>query len=129
MARKIVNLLLLVLWISAISGCCAVGRRVDLGKLAQIEKGHTTKQEVFDLIGRPSMIFPYSGPEGGEILSYHYSKVKPSVGTFVPLANIVYDVTEVEQQHVQILIDAEGVVQSITINDEPLQVRTGILAK
>lgn len=54
-----------------LAGCVSVGKNFDEGRLAQVHKGETTKQEVITLFGEPSATSVDS--EGNEVMIWSYS--------------------------------------------------------
>ncbi|MFP1891631.1 hypothetical protein ACLEEJ_05045 [Lonsdalea quercina] len=63
--------LLLIACMSLLIGCAYVGKNFDESKLAGVEKGKTTKQDLITSFGKPTTLTVDS--EGNELLMWSYS--------------------------------------------------------
>ncbi|MFP1927461.1 hypothetical protein ACLEE4_01730 [Lonsdalea quercina] len=63
--------LLLIACMSLLIGCAYVGKNFDESKLAGVEKGKTTKQDLITSFGEPTTMTVDS--EGNELLMWSYS--------------------------------------------------------
>ncbi|MFP1825217.1 hypothetical protein [Lonsdalea quercina] len=63
--------LLLIACMSLLIGCAYVGENFDESKLAGVEKGKTTKQDLITSFGKPTTMTVDS--EGNELLMWSYS--------------------------------------------------------
>ena len=116
-------ILLMVLFAAA--GCATVGTKIDLEKVKQIEKGVTSKQEVIDLLGKPSMVRLTS--DGKTIMMYRYVKATNKATNFIPVVNVLAGGMEMSQQIVQVLLDENDIVEKYIFNDSENEINSGLL--
>jgi len=91
-------------------GCASVGRELDQGAVAKIQKG-TPKSEVFNLLGTPDKAF-YTG-NGDLIWSYIYVPPTVKAATAIPAAGPSAGGANTQQQSVIITFGPDGVVKNI----------------
>lgn len=68
---EVMKKLLLIACMSLLIGCAYVGKNFDESKLAGVEKGKTTKQDLITSFGEPTTMTVDS--EGNELLMWSYS--------------------------------------------------------
>lgn len=115
----------ILLMLFLLSGCATMGNTIDMNKVANIREGSTTKQEVIDLLGSPS-IETLNG-DGKELLTYASTRYKTKASSFVPVVGIFSGGADMSQQAVQILIGIDGKVEKLISTNSKNEVRTGLL--
>ena len=120
------SMLLLGLSIS-LFGCVSQdiesGTKISHDKVAQIKKGVTTRAEVEQLLGPPANVTIM--PEGKRQLTYSYMSTKTdahaTAASFIPYVGLVAGGAKAENQtrtqSLQVLINADGVVEDYEFND------------
>lgn len=92
--------------------------RIENSKIAQLQEGRTTREEVISLLGKTSFSCP---SDSGEILTYRWFQTKLGASAY-------------EDQIVSLYFDSGGVLQKLThsqgyrlVNPKPIE--SGILSK
>jgi outer membrane protein assembly factor BamE (lipoprotein component of BamABCDE complex) len=112
---------LIVVIVVTMAGCASVGKDIDhdrASKVNQIQEGSTTKQQVYDLLGKPDSATNMAA--GDSYWSYDIKTAKPIVDTFAGVNNI-------QSQYLMIIFGREGIVKKIIgkNSDSALGVNTG----
>ena len=112
---------LVVAIVAIIAGCASVDQKSDqnrAGKIDQIQEGSTTKQQVYDLLGKPDGATNMAA--GDSYWSYDIKTAKPIVGAFAGGSNV-------QSQYLVIIFGRDGIVKKIIGNkgDNNLGVNTG----
>lgn len=107
----------------ALIGCATSGSRINMDNLSRIREGETTKTEVVALLGKPWMVSLTS--DGKTILMYQYTKAKTKAVTFIPVVGLMKGGMDINQQILQILFDADDVVEKYVFNDSGSEIKTG----
>ena len=117
--------IVLIISLVCLIGCATVGSKIDVNKLDQIKKGHTTKNEVIQLLGNPYFVNLTS--DGKQILMYQYVKVKNKPANFVPVVGLLAGGMDMDQQILQILLDDNEVVEKFILSDSATEINSGLL--
>lgn len=70
-----------------ISGCATSGNRISKEKIMQVKEGETTRAQVIEILGEPSIVTLDSN--GKEILVYHYVKASSNAQNFIPVVGLI----------------------------------------
>ena len=111
---------LMIACLAASPGCMSTssssGVPIDAQKVAQIQKGKTTRAEVEALLGKPEMTVMVG--DGKRCLSYAYTAtnmgIKPSTMLLGPFAKV--DGTT-RTQTLQVFVSREGIVEDYELGD------------
>lgn len=108
MYRHIISVVLLLLFLA---GCNLThGERIDTNKLELLQEGHTTQEQVVEVLGSPYRAYP--GPGGkGEIYSYEYYK-----STRYPVD--VFKNSWDEIQRIECHFDEKGILRQLEVKDD-----------
>lgn len=80
------KLILVALFVGALSGCATIGREVTTEQTQQFQKGKTTATEVVRALGAPTSKAVDS--EGRQTLSYVFSHSQLRAASFIPIVGI-----------------------------------------
>ena len=98
---------LIVAIVVVIAGCASVGQDIDqdrAAKINQIQEGSTTKQQVYDLLGKPDSATNMAA--GDSYWSYDIKTAKPIAGVFADRNNS-------QSQYLMIIFGRDGIVKKI----------------
>ena len=112
---------LIVAIVVVIAGCASVGQDIDQDraiKINQIQEGSTTKQQVYDLLGKPDNATNMAA--GDSYWSYDIKTAKPIASAFTGRNNF-------QGQYLMIVFGRDGIVKKIIgkNGDSGLGVNTG----
>jgi len=92
------------------SGCWSYGAKIDDTKLAQIERGKSTRADVEALIGKPATVdFTDSGLEKW---IYLHSRSQMRAASLIPVIGIVAGGADTKTETLTVLFNTGGVVMS-----------------
>jgi outer membrane protein assembly factor BamE (lipoprotein component of BamABCDE complex) len=97
--------------VAVLVGCASVGRKLDPQKVAQIRNG-MSRQEVIGLVGSPDQMTRTGG--GETVFLYHYARATAKAESFIPIAGAFMGGANVQNQMLQVVFSAEGVVKDFT---------------
>ncbi|MBO1520635.1 outer membrane protein assembly factor BamE domain-containing protein [Oceanisphaera pacifica] len=121
MFRLILPLILCFLFV----GCASYGAKIDANAVQQIEKGKTTENQVYALLGNPMSVG--IAPDGQKFLMYMYTKSQAKASTFIPVVGLLAGGADTTSQTLQVWINANGVVSNYAFNDTQTELKTGVL--
>lgn len=127
MSRFFSRLLLLgalCLFMSLATGCAGSGNKMDQSKVNLIQNGVTTRAQVEQQMGPPS--YTAMLPDGGRMLTYSYHETRMSALNFVPIVGDLHKDTSMQQQMLQVKIDANGIVTDHEYTDKTSQYHQGL---
>lgn len=114
-ARLVVAPLVLAA-ILTLSACTAAsGNKAihDPERIAQVKKGETTKDEVLDLFGSPTMTTFGDDDKNYETWHWTYSKSETRGTTFIPVVGGVFGGADTEASSLTIVFNEKGIVQKV----------------
>lgn len=130
--RKACCLLWFVIAVVVLTGCggVTIGQKIDTSLLPEIERGKTTRAEIFQMFGEPH--YTNLQPGGGIMLMYTYTHVSSGLDPliFLPIVAIVDMLagsTETYQESLQVIISKEGTVEDYHFSKGSYTTRTGLL--
>ncbi len=97
--------LLCILSLAFLVGCASSGKKMDADKLAQIQPGKTTRQEIAGWFGSP--VFQGLDTNGKMSANWQYTQAQ-SYGFH----------TQMKSQILSVIFDANGVVEKFTLVDD-----------
>lgn len=124
MTNSLLQIALISLILCFASGCAipvsrSSGNPIDPDKVAQIEKGKTTRAEIEAMFGKP--ISTAMLMDGRRALSYNYSNTKMTAfSTPIPFTGRAQGT--IQTQILQIYISKDGVVEDFEFNDNTQKV-------
>lgn len=105
------SLLACCVLLSLICGCATVGRKLDPNKVAQIQKGVTTRNEVVGLIGSPDQMT--RDGDGNVTFQYLYVRATAKGSSFIPVYGAFAGGANVQNQTVMVVFNPDGVCKDI----------------
>lgn len=128
MKNKSSRLLVISFVFVLLTGCSATGNQILKNETMdtiseKIQVGVTTKQEIIGYLGSP---WQTSFTDGGlEILTYEYTRFTPRVRNFIPY-NFFSWVDDGTKKELVILLDENGIIRNMVMNESELQRRSGL---
>lgn len=116
--------LLMLIILFSITGCASVGTKITQEQITRIEKGKTTKQEVIQLLGKPTMITTTSDTT---VLVYIHSVAKNTVGNFIPVYNVIHTEVKSDTETFSITFDNQDVVKDYSLSQTTMPVSAGLI--
>lgn len=129
MKKVTVASLVLVVGLSALSGCTTTGSESLANETPEsisnkIHKGVTTKQQLIDMLGAPMETTFTDG--GLEVLTYEYTRLKPHAQNFIPY-NVISQVADAKKKELVVLLDKNSRVKNLVMNISDTQKRWGVI--
>ena len=122
---KRISILIIALFGIALSGCMTPGASSSNGtpinaeKVAQIQKGKTTRAEVETLLGKPTNVG--MAGDGKRTMTYMYTETDARIKSFVPIpfVGVGTRVAATHRiQHLQIMLTKDGIVDDFEFSDD-----------
>lgn len=131
--KNLIHLLFIAVFISTgtlLAGCVSssFGTEINTSDVEKIQKGTTTREQIVQMFGQPmhtSML-----GDGRRVLSYSYTatKAKATGASFIPIVGPIVGGArgESRMQTLQVILNADGVVEDYELNDNASQIRGGV---
>jgi hypothetical protein len=129
--RKIINTTSAIFFmVLLVTGCASIGneslRKESESTVAQkIIEGKTSKAEIRSMFDSPISI---SFTEGGlEIWKYELSKMSADGVSYIPVVSLFGTSSSGTKKELTVLFDEKGIVKRYSMNESPVQVKTGAM--
>lgn len=123
--KQIKGSVLSLVLVLTLCGCATSGRKLDVNKVDQIQKGDT-KEQVAKLIGNPDQATKDS--DGITTWSYVYVRATAKASNFIPIVGAFAGGANTENQSVTVSFGINGVVSNVISSYGAQDVGTGLNA-
>ncbi len=117
------NLVMLFLLLS-VSACASVGKKINHDQISSIEKGKTTRSEIIQMFGKPTMVTELSNET---IFTYIHSVAKNTVGNFIPVYNVFRTEMKSDTDTFTVKFSKKDIVEDYTFSQSTMPVTAGLL--
>jgi outer membrane protein assembly factor BamE (lipoprotein component of BamABCDE complex) len=122
--RVLKNFLLVIAFVSYLSGCASVGHKIDTAAANKIEKGKTTREEVGMLLGSPDQVTRTGS--GDTVYVYRYARVTAKPQSFIPIFGVLAGGANVQNQMVMVTFGPDNVVKNFISSQGGMESDTGM---
>lgn len=119
--------ILIVLLVLFLAGCASTGRKMDMTKMGDIQKGVTTRAELIEWFGSPQSVG--LDAEGRSIAQWIYVHASSQGQNFIPVVGAFTMGFDQQMQQLVVSFDENNVVYNYTFNQSDTETGTNLNAE